>query len=279
MNILVTGANGYIGRYVVRNLLEKGQNVCAADLNFSEVDQRATRIEADIFNSGSDIFEQCGKPDVLIHMAWRNGFMHNHLSHIEDLPKHYEFLKNMIDGGLKHVVVMGSMHEVGYFEGAITENVPCNPSSLYGVSKNALRQMVLMYAQNSGVICQWIRGYYILGDDARNQSIFSKIIQAVKDGKKEFPFTSGKNKYDFMRVEDLAEQICAVALQTEVTGIINCCSGTPVSLGEKVESFIKENGYPITLKYGAFPDRPYDSPAVWGDDTKIRTILEHQAKH
>lgn len=277
MSILVTGANGYIGRFVVRKLLEKGQDVLAADLNFSEVDDRATRIKADIFSGDSDIYEECGKPDVLIHMAWRNGFMHNHMSHITDLPKHYEFLKNMVDGGLKHLVVMGSMHEVGYFEGAITEDVPCNPSSLYGISKNALRQMVLLLSQNNDIIYQWIRGYYIFGDDARNQSIFSKIIQAAKDGKTEFPFTSGKNKYDFLNVEDLAEQICAVALQKEVTGIINCCSGVPISLGEKVESFIKDNGYSITLKYGAFPDRVYDSPAVWGDNTKIKAIMEHQS--
>ena len=38
-------------------------------------------------------------------------------------------------------------------------------------------------------------------------------------------------------------------------------------------SFIKENGYKIKLDYGKFPDRPYDSKAVWGDDKKIRKIM------
>lgn len=32
--------------------------------------------------------------------------------------------------------------------------------------------------------------------------------------------------------------------------------------------------YNIKLKYGAFPDRPYDSKAIWGNDTKIKSIME-----
>ena len=43
--------------------------------------------------------------------------------------------------------------------------------------------------------------------------------------------------------------------------------------GEEIEGFIKKKGYSIKLEYGAFPDRPYDSPAVWGDATKINKIM------
>lgn len=39
-----------------------------------------------------------------------------------------------------------------------------------------------------------------------------------------------------------------------------------------MERFIKENDYHIKLKYGAFPDRPYNSKAIWGDDGKIELI-------
>ena len=45
------------------------------------------------------------------------------------------------------------------------------------------------------------------------------------------------------------------------------------TLAERVEGYIAENGLDIALDYGAFPDRPYDSPGVWGDATKIRAIL------
>lgn len=274
MKIMVTGANGYIGRYVVKELLNKGHEVLAADIRYDDIDERAKKLDVDIFGGDENIYEATGRVDVCIHLAWRNGFVHNDPSHIDDFPKHYRFIRNMVDGGLKHIVVMGSMHEVGYFEGAIKEDSPCNPKSLYGVAKNALRQLTLMLGENTDVCVQWIRGYYILGDDLKNNSIFSKLTQAALDGKKEFPFTSGKNKYDFLSVEELAAQIAAVACQTEVDGVINCCSGNPVSLAQRVEQYIKDNNFDIKLKYGAFPDRPYDSPGVWGDVTKINKIMK-----
>ncbi|MBR4170645.1 MAG: NAD(P)-dependent oxidoreductase, partial [Kiritimatiellae bacterium] len=62
-------------------------------------------------------------------------------------------------------------------------------------------------------------------------------------------------------------------LQTEVAGIVNCCSGKPLSLAEAVEEFIKSNRLKIRLQYGAFPDRPYDSPGVWGNAFKIEKII------
>ncbi len=46
-----------------------------------------------------------------------------------------------------------------------------------------------------------------------------------------------------------------------------------MSLADRVEAYIRENDLDIALEYGAFPDRPYDSPGVWGDATKIRQIL------
>lgn len=273
---LVTGAGGYIGRYVVKNLLDMGNEVIASDLHYDGVDERAIRSDTNLFSGDADIYNQYGKPDVCIHLAWRNGFVHNHDSHILDIPNHYLFLKHMMEGGLKHVVVMGSMHEIGYWEGPIKEDTPANPSSNYGIAKNALRQMVTLLAVQNNVCLQWLRGYYILGDDLKNSSIFTKITELEQEGKPTFPFNSGKNKYDFITVEELAKQIATVASQEEINGVVNCCTGNPVSLADKVEEFIEEHHFKIKPEYGAFPDRPYDSPGVWGDPEKINQIMRKQ---
>lgn len=66
--------------------------------------------------------------------------------------------------------------------------------------------------------------------------------------------------------------------QSKINGIINICSGRPEKLSDRVERFIKENDYDIKLEYGAFPDRPYDSKAVWGNSQKIEQILEQSSK-
>ena len=274
MKVLVTGAGGYIGRHVVKNLLDKGHEVLASDFSFKGIDERAQFIDEPIFSGEKNIFDRLDHPDVLIHMAWRDGFIHNSHAHMADLSAHVVFLENMIDGGLKYLTVMGTMHEVGYHEGAIDEDTPCNPMSMYGIAKNALRQTLMLFCKDKDVNLHWLRAYYIYGDDLRGSSIFGKISQAVIDGKKTFPFTTGKNKYDFIHVDKLAEYIVEASVQDKINGIINVSTGNPVALGEQIEKFIADNNFDIKLDYGAFPDRPYDSPAVWGDNTKIKKIME-----
>ena len=176
-----------------------------------------------------NIFDAMKRPDVCLHLAWRNGFVHNAPTQMGDLSAHYRFLTSMINGGLKHLAVMGSMHEVGYWEGMIDENTPCNPLSQYGIAKDALRRSMMLYCKDKNVYLQWLRGYYIYGDDQRNHSVFTKLLEANNRGQERFPFTTGKTQYDFISVEDFAEQIACAITQTEVTGIINCCSGQPIS--------------------------------------------------
>ena len=272
-NVLVTGANGYIGTCVVAQLQKRGYNVVACDMDFSNLPDNVEKLAVNIFDPELDIYSLAGQPDCLIHLAWRNGFQHNADSHLQDLPHHFEFLKKMVEAGCKKLSVMGSMHEVGYWEGAITADSPTNPLSLYGIAKNALRQALEVFTKGKDVSFHWLRGYYIYGNDAKSNSVLGKILAADKEGKELFPFTSGKNLYDYISVGELARQIVAASLQETYTGIINCCSGVPISLAEMAEKFIRDNGLKIKLQYGAFPDRPYDSPGVWGDATQIQEIL------
>ncbi len=272
--ILVTGAAGYIGRHVVKTALDMGHRVIAADFAFKGVDERAEFCDVPLFSGDKNIYKALGSPDVCIHLAWRDGFRHNASSHMKDLSSHVVFCNNMAAGGLPLLTVMGTMHEVGYWEGAITADTPCAPQSQYGIAKNALRQSLMLSLPAAGCRLHWLRAYYITGDEAHGSSIFAKITQAELDGKKTFPFTTGKNKYDFIDVDRLAQMIVAASVQDKVGGIINVCTGQPQSLADRVEQFLREKQYKIRLDYGAFPDRPYDSPGVWGDPAQINAILQ-----
>jgi len=277
MRFLVTGANGYLGQGIVKSIIDSGNEVVAVDISDENIDSRADIIKANIFESDFS-FENFENIDCLLHLAWRDGFVHYSDKHIEDLPKHYEFIKRAIENKIDHIAILGSMHEIGFFEGSINENTPCHPITPYGISKNALRDLADMLCKQNNVVFQWLRGYYIVGNTKFGSSIFSKITNAVNEGKKEFPFTLGRNQYDFIDYIDFCEQVSASVLQKKEQGIINICSGHPEKLADRVERFIKDNNYDIKLKYGAFPDRPYDSKAIWGDSSKIDKIMSERAE-
>ncbi|PKD10927.1 nucleoside-diphosphate-sugar epimerase family protein [Bifidobacterium longum] len=272
MKVMVTGSDGYIGQGVVAELLNKGCEVTA--MGFTPCGIKHKNLKENLGDIFSYDFNSSEIPDMVLHLAWRNGFIHNDLSHLEDLPKHYLFLKAALNAGVNRVAVMGTMHEVGYHEGAVSESTPCNPTTLYGVAKNALRQMTKELCRQHDAQLQWLRGFYLVSNDGRGSSIFAKLVNSEREGKKEFPFTSGRCKYDFLPYDQFCQQVVAAVTQDKVDGVINICSGQPIALGEYIEHFISENGFSIRLAYGKYPDRPYDSPAIWGDSTKIRQILK-----
>ncbi len=277
MKILVTGANGYLGQGIVKQLLDDGNIVVAADFATNNVDDRALKINCDLFNIDNP-YVFFGQPNVLLHLAWRDGFKHFEESHISDLLSHYKFLKTMSESGVKQIAVMGTMHEIGFFEGCIKENTPCWPSNNYGIAKNALRELAFGLCKSKKIVFQWLRGFYIVGNSRFGDSIFSKITTAALEGKESFPFTTGKNQYDFLDYDQFCFQVASAVEQKTVTGIINICSGQPMTLAERVEKFISDNRFNIKLAYGSFPDRPYDSKAVWGDNTKISLIIAEREK-
>ena len=275
--VLVTGANGYIGKNVINYLLNNNIEVVAVDISLNKINDKVKKIEANIFENTDYLFSNLRNVDTCIHLAWRNGFVHNSITHLEDISLHYKFLRKIYEFGIKNINVIGTMHEIGYWKGEVDNNTSTNPISFYGIAKNSLRQSLeILNDSDKELFIKWLRVFYIQGDDRNNNSIFSKILQKEDEGAKTFPFTTGKNKYDFINIEILAEMISKASLQTDITGIINCCSGKPVSLKEKVESFLKENNLKIKLEYGVFPDRAYDSPAIWGNNNIISEIIKKE---
>lgn len=277
MKILVTGANGYIGQGIVKTLLDMGHEIIATDFNVDNIDERATKIACNLFD-GENPYQFFGNPDCLLHLAWRDGFSHYSDSHINDLANHYKFISKFSESEIKTIAVMGSMHEIGFYEGSINENTPCHPTTPYGIAKNALRELVFMLSQKHKINYQWLRGYYIVGNSEYGSSIFSKITHAAKKGDTSFPFTTGQNQYDFIDYDQFCYQVSCCITQDKINGIINICSGRPEKLADRVERFIKDNGYSIRLQYGQFPDRDYDSKAIWGDCSKINKIVNEQRK-
>ena len=117
MKILVTGATGFIGRYVVERLLETPHEIIATSLE--ETASLVCRyVPADLNETGIAWFERFERPDSVIHLAWEGLPNYNELFHIErNMPTAYHFLKNMAECGVKDINVVGTCFEYGLQEG------------------------------------------------------------------------------------------------------------------------------------------------------------------
>lgn len=273
--VIVTGAGGYIGRRVVTALCRLGASPVAVTRPGSSTrfPRNVESLEVDLLGDPrSAELLLVANADVAIHLAWEDGFVHNSPRHIDSLPAHLHLLERLADGGVRRIAVLGTMHEVGYWEGAIDESTPTRPRTLYGIAKNALRGALDIQLEGRAELA-WLRCFYITGDDASSHSVFTKLLEAEAAGRDSFPLTSGSAAYDFIDVDVLAEQIAVTALAPGETGIINCASGVAIPLRDRIEQFARDERLRIRLDFGTFPDREYDSPAVWADTTRIERIM------
>ena len=98
MKVLVTGATGFIGKYVVDELLRHNHKVIASSKTVEEAAtcQWAEQVEVIACDLGimqKDFFEFFNKPDLLIHLAWEGLPNYNELFHLEkNLFSNYMFL-------------------------------------------------------------------------------------------------------------------------------------------------------------------------------------------
>ena len=276
MKVLVTGANGYIGSHVVETLLDHGFGVIGVDLdNFNIKDKRIIFKPINILEEcdSDDLFDRLECPDICIHLAWRNGFEHNSLNHFNDLSAHFKFIYNLYSHGVKHFAIAGSFREYGNYEGQTFPDLYVKPQSLYSAAKLSLKKALEILFLNSDVCFQWFRPFTIYGDDEKNNSLFSKIIKWESEGKKDFPFVDGEQEYDFIEIHDLAFQIVSIISQVEIQGVIDCCSGVPVKIGDFINSFIEQRSLSIKPIYGAFQRRNYDTNVIYGNPEKINSII------
>ena len=279
MRVLVTGATGFIGRHVVPCLLDKGLDVIATSLNknkaknydwYSEVEY----VECDYHKDTLDYYNVFGKPDVIIHLAWNGLPNYKDPFHVEkNLPANCLLLKNFIEGGIKKMVVTGTCYEYGMQCGCLHESDMTQPVTQYGLAKDTLRKYLEFLVRDTQTSFNWVRLFYLYGDGQNQNSLLPQLEKAISEGEKVFNMSGGEQLRDYLSVEDAARNLCTIALQSEVDGIVNCCSGNPISIRRLVENKIDLLNSDIKLNLGYYPYPDYEPMAFWGDTTKLRKII------
>lgn len=280
MRILVTGANGYVGKHVLRNLLARDCEAVAVVRNLASLDKlqdkfhRLTVVKASIENPSSRLYELCGNPDALIHLAWGGLPNYNSLHHYEnELPMQYHFLKEMIAQGLPTLTVAGTCFEYGMQSGSLREDLPTNPCNTYGYAKDALHKQINFLRQSNKFNLVWARLFYTYGEGQSATSLVPQLRKAIENGIPEFNMSGGEQLRDFLTVELVAEYLVTLTLKAKDIGTINVCSGVPRSVRSIVEEVVEASHSSIRLNFGCYPYPAYEPMAFWGDDRLLKLTV------
>ena len=281
MKVLVTGATGFIGSHLIRELLKSKTNQIVATSRsidkakksdwFSKVEY----IEYD-FNEGTseNLYDFFGKPDQLIHLAWENLSNYNSSSHIEViLPNHCDFIESMVLGGLKNVVVTGTCFEYGMIEGCLSEDINTKPENLYAVAKDSLRKFIVNLHKKHSFVYKWIRLFYMYGDGQSKTSLMYLLDKTIQDKNKVFNMSGGEQLRDFLPIDEVVRNISLITKQnSHLNQVVNCCSGKPISVKNLVEHYLEEKKYKIRLNLGFYPYPDYEPMRFWGCNLKLKEI-------
>jgi dTDP-6-deoxy-L-talose 4-dehydrogenase (NAD+) len=274
MKVAVTGATGFIGGHVADRLDAQGVSYVASGRDAGKWRSGVPFLAMDASNPPSDVFERLERPDVLIHLAWGGLPNYRSLHHFEtEMPRQYALLKRLVDAGLRHLVVVGTCFEYGMRDGALSEAMAPAPGNPYGLAKDVLRQQLEYLASASGVELTWARLFYMWGERQAASSLYPLLAAAVQRGDRTFDMSGGEQLRDFLPVSAVADYLVRLSLRSKGAGVVNICSGRPISVRRLVEGWIAANGWNISLNLGRYPYPDYEPMAFWGDAQKLNRCL------
>ena len=280
MKVLVTGATGFIGSYVVEELLKRRQDVVATSRDSKKARScqwlsQVKYIPCDLNIEQGNFHNFFRQPDLLIHLAWEGLPNYNDLFHFEkNLFFNYRFLKNILKNGLKSLLVTGTCLEYGMQSGALIESMTAMPNTPYGVAKDTLRKFLEQLQKKVYFELKWVRLFYMYGIGQNSNSLLSQLDTALEKREASFNMSGGEQLRDYLPVEKVAEHIVKISMQDKVSGVVNCCSGEPISIRKLAENHVVNKNKSIEFNLGYYPYEDYEPMAFWGCDNKLQAAVK-----
>jgi dTDP-6-deoxy-L-talose 4-dehydrogenase (NAD+) len=276
VKLAITGATGFLGRHVLAELAQRSISpvvVCRPQTAPPAHIANYVIASFDLHDPPADAFDRMGRPDVLIHLAWGGLPNYRSLVHFEhELPAQYRFLKGIIEAGLKSVAVTGTCFEYGMQSGALSEDMQTRPANPYGFAKDVLRRELQFLKQVHAFNLTWARLFYMYGEGQSRTSLLAQLRAAVERGDTVFNMSGGEQLRDYLPATQVAKDLVALAVTGLDNGVVNVCSGVPVSVRKLVEGWLEQNGWAIKLNLGHYPYPDYEPMAFWGDRRRFAAL-------
>lgn len=298
MNILVTGAAGFIGSHVSEYFIEKGHNVTGVD-NFDRFYDRGFKelnlsgltrnshfhfYDADIRDGKKmdEIFSS-GKIDVVIHLAAKAGVRPS----IEDITTYYEVNVNgticLLEVMKKHQVtkmlfassssVYGNNPKTPFSESDRVDD----PISPYASTKKSGELLCHVYAHLYGFDITCLRFFTVFGPRQRPDLAIHKFTRLIDQGKPVPFFGDGSTARDYTFIEDIVNGISCAFNHLQGYRIYNLGESRVINLNRMVEAIEKATGKNAILH--KLPMQQGDVNITYADISKARAEIGYDPKY
>jgi len=278
MNVLVTGAAGFIGAHVCRRLLADGHRVTAVvepglpTPRLDPVRTRLTLVECDLFRCDDEGLRRLGNGiDRAIHAAWYAvpGKYLTSPANLDALAGSLRLFAALWSAGCRSITGIGTCLEYRMADRPLREDDPCDPSILYAAAKLSTWLTGRELARILGGRLAWARLFYLYGPEEAPARLIPDLAGNLLRGQR-VAVTEGRQVRDYLHVEDVASAITAIATG-EADGVFNVGSGEPRTVREIIATLAAYTGGADRVDYGARPANLMDPPYIVADTTRVRS--------
>jgi nucleoside-diphosphate-sugar epimerase len=275
--VLVTGAGGFIGRHAVPHLLGRGFEVHALGRG-----QRPEHLPPEAFWHTADLLEPATaseivtavRPSHLLHLAWyaTHGLFWTSAENLKWVEASLRLFRSFTEAGGQRAVCAGSCAEYDWDFGFCSEaTTPRRPTSLYGICKNALREVLAQYCADAGPSIAWGRVFFLYGPGEKSTRLVPSVILSLSEGRRA-TFGPGRHFRDFLHVDDVASGLVAL-LDSSYRGALNIASGMPLQIRTVVETIARQMKRPDLVAFDEMlPPRP-EPPLLVADTRQLEGSL------
>ena len=263
MNILVTGGAGFIGKHLVKFLIENKNNVSILD-NFSNSKKKSISqfekyqikiFEGDIRND-EDILKATKDQDLVIHLASKISVEESIKNPSETFEINVKGTEKILEvckkNNVKKIIVASSaaVYGEGNEKYKITEQTKLNAISPYGESKIEMEKEIIKFCSNNQINYVILRFFNIYG---LNQSmeyagVITKFLEKIKKSENLIIFGDGRQTRDFVAIEDIINSIHNAMEYTE-NGTFNIASGEKITIKELAKLMILLSNKTLGIEY------------------------------
>jgi nucleoside-diphosphate-sugar epimerase len=239
MRVFVSGGTGFIGAYVVPELLLQGHEVLLFGNRTNQSIEKLLPSQNVLIDDMSTINEwwphiRQFKPEAALHLAWEGIPDYSFEMSHRNLQYGLALYRRLIDCGCTKIVTTGSCWEYGQFQGCLKESDAIMPFNAFTAAKNALHFLGKEMAAEACCSFIWSRLFYVYGPGQRPQSLIPYLIDCASKGK-EPALKSGDDHLDFIYVKDVAEALVKMINQDVAYEIYNVGSGNTTAVNEIVQ--------------------------------------------